>query len=161
MRRYGDLLARLSRTRWFTWLSINVLVPIDRFLYRRTDGRLSLMHTRGGRSIALPSLLLTTTGCKTGKVRTTPVLYLETDGRVFVVASNFGQQHHPAWSANLIASPDATIQIHTRKQDVRAHLASDEDLQRLWPKLLEIYPTWTDYRTRTDRPFRAFFLEPV
>ena len=159
MRRYRDVLVRLLHTRWFTWLSINVLVPIDRLLYRRTGGRLSLMHLRGGRSVALPTLLLTTTGRRTGQPRATPVIFIEDDGVPFVVASNFGQQHHPAWSANLLADPDATIQIHGEERRVRARVAADEDLQRLWSRLLEVYPVWADYRTRTDREFRAFFLE--
>jgi deazaflavin-dependent oxidoreductase (nitroreductase family) len=149
------MLVRLSRTRWFTWLSINVLVPIDRLVYRHSNGRFSLMHG------VLPSLLLTTTGRKTGQPRTTPVLYIEDDGQYVVFASNFGQQHHPAWSANLLAHPNATIQIRTEKQPVRARLATEEEKERLWPRCLEIYPTWEDYKTRTDRSFRAFFLEPV
>jgi deazaflavin-dependent oxidoreductase (nitroreductase family) len=78
-----------------------------------------------------------------------------------VVASNFGREKHPAWSANLLANPEATVQIRTRLQDVRARLATDEEKARLWPRLLEIYPTWDDYTERTDRSFRAFFLEPA
>lgn len=161
MRRYHDLLVALGRRRWFSWLSAEVLAPIDGFLYRRSGGRLSLGHFGARREGALPTLLLTTTGRRSGQPRTTPVVYLEDGERIAVVASNFGRDRHPAWSANLLADPDAEVQVRTRRWRVRARLASEEEKAALWPRLLEIYPTWEDYRRRTDRSFRAFFLEPV
>ncbi len=159
MRLYRQLFVWLGRTRWFSWLSINVLVPVDRFCYRRSGGRFSLLHIAGSRGAALPTLLLTTKGHKTGQPRTTPVLYLEDGDRVVVVGSNFGQPRHPAWSTNLLAEPQAMIQIHTDEKNVRARLASENEKRLLWPRLLELYPTWEAYTDRTDRSFRAFFLE--
>jgi F420H(2)-dependent quinone reductase len=150
----------LGRTRWFSWISANVLTPIDRFAYRRSGGRVSLAHV-GGSDAVLPTLLLTTTGRRTGQPRTTPVLYVRDGERLVVVASNFGRERHPAWSGNLLADPDATVQIRRRRERVRARRATDEELAALWPRLLEVYPTWEAYTERTDRDFRAFFLEPV
>ena len=158
MRFYRALFIRLGRTAWFTWLSINVVVPIDRFVYRRSGGRFSALHFGRGRAV-LPTLLLTTTGRKSGTPRTTPVVYLEEDGRIFVMASNFGQERHPAWSANLLANPEASVQIGTRRMDVRARVATDDEKARFWPRQLALYPTWEAYRHRTDREFRAFVLE--
>ena len=160
VRLYRRLFIELGRYQWFSWLSINVLVPIDRWLYRRTGGRSSLLHF-GGRASALPTLLLTTTGRKSGEPRTTTVLYLQHGEGLVVVGSNFGQPSHPAWSANLLAHPEATVLLHGNRKSVKARLASEDEKTALWPRLLEIYPTWQAYTTRTDRSFRAFFLEPV
>jgi|SRR5215210_1483652 len=161
MRLYRDVFVRLGRARWFSWLSIHVLVPIDRFCYRRSGGRFSLLHFGRRREPALQTLLLTTRGRESGQPRTTPVLYLEDDGRLVVVASNFGQDHHPAWSANLLADAHAVVQIKDRRQEVTARTASEQEKAALWPRLLELYPPWQAYTERTDRQFRAFYLEPA
>ena len=159
MRPYRRLLLWVGKTPWLTWYSSGVLVPIDRFLYQRSNGRLSLGHVGTRREGAVQSLLLTTTGRRSGQPRPTPVLYLEDGDRLVVVASNFGKESHPAWSANLLAAPDCSVQIRDRRMDVRARLATEEEKERLWPRLLELYPAWEAYRERTDRDFRAFFLE--
>jgi deazaflavin-dependent oxidoreductase (nitroreductase family) len=161
MRAYRAMFVRLGQAQWYSWLSIKLLVPIDRFCYRRSGGRFSLLHFGAGRAAAMPTLLLTTTGRKSGRQRTTPVLYLEDRAGIVVVGSNFGQSQHPSWSANLLANPHATVQIHTKRRDVTARLASEEEKAALWPRLLQLYPTWDTYTTRTDRRFRAFFLEPA
>jgi deazaflavin-dependent oxidoreductase (nitroreductase family) len=158
MRLYRGLFIRLGKARWFSWLSINLLVPIDRFLYRRSGGRLSLLHF--GRERALPTLLLTTTGRKSGQPRTTPVLYLEDGQRLVVVGSNFGEQRHPQWSENLLVDPSASVQVRAEHKRVTARLAKDDEKAVLWPSLLELYPAWDAYTGRTDRSLRAFFLEP-
>jgi deazaflavin-dependent oxidoreductase (nitroreductase family) len=159
MRPYRRLLLWMGRTPWLTWYSSRVLVPIDRFLYRRTNGRVSLTHVGRRREGAIQSLLLTTTGRRSGRPRPTPVLYLEDGDRLVVVASNFGKEKHPAWSANLLANPDASVQVRDRHMEVRARRATEEEKERLWPRLLELYPAWQDYTERTDRNFRMFFLE--
>jgi deazaflavin-dependent oxidoreductase (nitroreductase family) len=155
---YRRLLLSVSRARWALWLASSVFPPIDRFLYKRSGGRLSLSHI--GRKRALQTLLLTTTGRRSGQQRTTPVLYLEDGDALVVVASNYGKERHPAWSGNLMANPEASVQVHERRQDVRARHADEAEKERLWPRLLEVYPAWEDYTHRTDRSFRAFFLEP-
>lgn len=158
---YAKAIRAVGRREWGSRLSVAVIVPIDRFLYVRSGGRFSVGHLGERREAALPTLLLTTTGRKSGEPRTTPVVYLEDGSRLVVVGSNFGQQRHPAWSGNLLADPRASVQIRTKRQDVVARLATEAELEELWLRLLEIYPGWTDYRTRTDRSFRAFFLEPA
>lgn len=157
---YRDALVRLGAQKWFSEFTAAVLVPIDRTLYRVSSGRVSMLHAGG--SEALPSLLLTTTGRRSGQLRTTPVLYItDDDGALFVIASNFGREHHPAWSGNLLADPHASVQIRDEQRGVVARPASEEEVDRLWPRLLEIYPSWTSYRERTDRSFRGFFLDPA
>jgi deazaflavin-dependent oxidoreductase (nitroreductase family) len=151
---------RLGARRWFSRFSAVVIAPVDRFVYQRSGGRLSTMHVGQRGRAALPTLLLTTTGRKTGQARTAAVAYLEDGERLVLVASNFGQERHPAWSANLLAEPRATVQIRTERRDVVARLAREDEQAALWPRLLEIYPGWTQYREWTDRPFRMFVLEP-
>jgi deazaflavin-dependent oxidoreductase (nitroreductase family) len=157
---YRRALLKLGEQRWLGGMTKRVFAPADAFLYSRSGGRLSLTHL-GSRRGALQTLLLTTTGRKTGQQRTTPVLYLEHGDSVVVVASNFGTERHPAWSANLLADPSAAIQVRNRHRRVRARQATEEEKEALWPRLLEVYPTWEVYRGKTDRTFRAFFLESV
>jgi deazaflavin-dependent oxidoreductase (nitroreductase family) len=150
----------MGASRLGAWLTYTLLVPLDRFLYARSGGRVSLSHlgTRG--EGALPTLLLTTTGRRSGEPRSNPVLYLADGEHLVVVASNFGRGHHPAWSANLLAEPRASILLRGRRREVTARLADDAEKDALWPRLVEMYPGWEAYRHRTDRPFRAFFLKP-
>jgi len=157
---YRNVMLWLGEKPWFKGRPAAIMTAVDKRVYRLSSGRMSLMHAGG--SNALPSLLLTTTGAKSGRERSTPVLYLEEDGdAVLVVASNFGRETHPAWSANLIAHPQARVEILGRRRAVRARRLDDHELEQRWDRLLEIYPGWAAYRTRTDRSFRAFLLEPV
>ena len=155
---YRRLLLAVASAKPFTWFVANVYAPLDGWVYRRSNGRFSLSHL--GRRPALQTLLLTTTGRKSGQPRSTPVLYLDHDGSLVVVGSNFGRDSHPSWTTNLIANPDATALVHEAPREVRARLATEDEKQALWPRLLEIYPPWQAYTGRTDRSFRAFFLDP-
>ncbi len=155
---YRRLLLAIAGAKPFTWVAANVYAPLDGWVYRRSNGRFSLSHI--GRRPALQTLLLTTTGRKSGQPRSTPVLYLDHDGSLVVVGSNFGRDSHPSWTTNLIAHPDATALVHDAPRQVRARQATEDEKQALWPQLLEIYPPWQAYTGRTDRSFRAFFLEP-
>lgn len=128
--------------------------PLDRVVLRLSRGR------RGLAPRAIPELLLTTTGRRSGSRRTTPVLYLEDDGRFVVVGSNYGRRRHPGWSYNLDADPRAAIQIGELRREVRARPATSEECARFWPRLVEIWPGWKMYRRMTERPFRMFVLEP-
>ena len=158
---YRRLFIWLSHFRWFSWLSYTVLVPIDRALYRHSHGRVSLLHVGVGRPPALPTLLMTTVGRKTGRQHTTPVLYLEDVGRFIVVGSNFGRPSHPSWSSNLLAEPRATVRVRRHETHVVARLASDDEARRLWPRLAQLYPPWQAYAGRTGRHFRVFVLDPA
>ncbi len=133
-----------------------VLPPVDRFVNRMTGGRTRLSD------LLFPTLMLTTTGCKSGRPRETPLLYVR-DGESYVVcASNFGQDRHPAWSTNLIVNPEAMVETQGGRFGVKAHLASDDDKRALWPSLTAVWPAFDDYAGRAvDRDIRVFFLDPV
>jgi deazaflavin-dependent oxidoreductase (nitroreductase family) len=159
MSRYRRALERLSRQKWFGDFNGVVLYRVDRALYRVSGGRMSLLHA-GSRHL-LPTMLLTTRGRKSGKRRTAPVVYLEDGDRLFVMASNYGRDNHPAWSLNLLANPEAEVQVDRRRRRVRARQATEEEKRRMWPRQIALWPPWESYRERTPRDFRAFFLEPV
>jgi deazaflavin-dependent oxidoreductase (nitroreductase family) len=133
---------------WF----LRRLVPLDRQLMKRTDGRYTLFGPT-----SLPELLLTTTGCKSGQQRTTPLSYLRDGKRLLVLGSNFGQQQHPAWSANLIAESEAMVSIGGTEVPVTAELLTDAQREQALNKFFD-YPMYRSYRRRTDRQLRVFAL---
>lgn len=114
-------------------------------LYRRTGGKI------GGRFRGSPVLLLTTTGRRSGKPRTTPLLYIDDGNRKVVVASYGGADHHPAWYQNLLAHPEVTVQTGPSVQQMRADVADPEERARLWAPLVAMYPTYDDYQAKTER----------
>ncbi len=150
--RYTRLMAWIPTTKAGSWIVKHLYFPLDNAIYRRTNGRRGLSPTT-------TMLHLTTIGAKTRQARTVPVLYLRDGDTFWVMASNFGGPKHPAWSYNLLANPDAHVQIGDEDHRVRARLATNEEKGRLWPRLLELYPAWKQYRTWTDRDFRLFALE--
>ena len=159
---YTNFVMALSRSKAAVPLVHNVIVPIDRRVFKLTKGRMSLMHL--GTSLnrnALHDLLLTTTGKRSGKQRSTPVLFLDHDDGYVIVGSRYGTDSHPHWTANLLAKPEATVLVRGREEKVRARKLTQSELDELWPRLLELYPNWRDYRERTDREFRAFHLTPA
>ena len=83
------------------------------------------------------------------------------DGALLVVGSNFASPRHPAWTANLLAHPDATVTFRGRTYPVTARLLDDRERADRWDLLLEWFPNWRDYTEVTDREFRVFELRPV
>jgi deazaflavin-dependent oxidoreductase (nitroreductase family) len=127
-------------------------------LYRRSRGRL------GGR---LPGwreariLLVDHIGAKSGTKRTSPVIYHEHGDAVAVVGSKAGQPTNPAWFHNLRANPDTSIQIGGDVRNVRARLATDEEREQLWPKLVATFPAYDVYqRNSKGRTLPVVILDP-
>jgi deazaflavin-dependent oxidoreductase (nitroreductase family) len=124
-------------------------------VYRATGGKL---FGRMGKS---PIMLLNTVGRKTGRKRTSPLLYVM-DGEDFVItASKGGAPTHPAWYLNLKANPDATVEVGDREVRVRAEEVDSEEKVRLWQKMIEMYPTYDDYKTKTEREIPLLVLRLV
>ena len=124
-------------------------------VYRATKGKL---FGRMGKS---PILLLNTVGRKSGKKRSTPLLYVM-DGEDFVlIASKGGAPTHPAWYLNLMANPEVTVEVGVREVRVRAEELSGGEKTRLWQKMVEMYPTYDDYQTKTERVIPLLKLRPV
>jgi deazaflavin-dependent oxidoreductase (nitroreductase family) len=135
------------------WL-IALITALHRFVYQRSGGRI------GGRLPGQRFLLLTTTGRRTGRERTMPLLYIP-DGRGFVVVgSNGGDDRPPAWWLNLQAHPSARVQVDRQHHPVRARQARGAELDALWARLEESYRYYADYRRRTAREIPVVVLEP-
>jgi deazaflavin-dependent oxidoreductase (nitroreductase family) len=124
------------------------------FLYKASSGRI------GGHFKTAPVLLLTTTGRKTGKRRTTPLLYAEDAGRYVVVASVGGAPRHPAWYLNLSGDAEASIQAGGRKLAVHAETAAPGERARLWTLMTRMYPGYDDYQAKTNREIPVVVLTP-
>ena len=124
-------------------------------LYRVSGGRLAGRNPSGA-----PVLLLTTTGRKSGKQHTLPLLYLEDAGRYVVIASVGGAPKHPAWYLNLLADPSATIEIGRRRFTVTARTASAEERSRLWPLAVQMYAGYDAYKAKTTREIPVVILSP-
>ena len=123
----------------------------------RLMGRLhaSLWRLTRGRFVdavgAAPFLLLTTTGRKTGRLRTTPVLYLEDGSDLVVVASFGGNDMHPAWYLNLREYPEAEVVIRGGRRRVSAQEISTDQKKLIWARLVKSYPQFEIYQQRTSR----------
>ena len=139
---------RLARRLFRVFVRANIV------LYRWSGGAV------GGRLRGAPVLLLTTTGRRSGLPRTTPLLYLVEGHALALVASNGGSPAHPAWFLNLEASPDVEVQVRRERRQMRAHRAAPEERERLWPKLLALYPPYESYQRRTSREIPVVVLEP-
>ena len=132
---------------------IRSMVPVDRWVLTKTHGRFTALGPFGS-----PLLLLTATGTTSGLPRTTPLVYLLDGDRILLTGSNFGQERHPAWSANLIAHPEATVTIAGMSYPVTAELLEGAERQRCWDAFEEAARPYQVYGGRTDRTFRVFAL---
>jgi F420H(2)-dependent quinone reductase len=124
-------------------------------VYRATHGLIG--HRFPG---APPTLLLDHIGAKTGKVRTTPLTYLEDGDNLVIVASKGGNPRNPAWFHNLVANPDTTIQVGSERRAVHARVAESSERDRLWDQVVKLYSGYRDYQARTDREIPLVILEP-
>jgi deazaflavin-dependent oxidoreductase (nitroreductase family) len=108
-----------------------------------------------------PLLILHTIGAKTGEKRESPVLYREQGDDLVVFASFAGAPVNPAWFHNLVANPEATVELGTETRTVRARVAEGEERDRLWEWNKQDYPGFGDYETKTDRVIPVVVLEPL
>ncbi len=113
----------------------------------------------GGTGI-LPTLLLTTTGHRSGEPRALPLIYGEVDGGYAVIASKGGAPQHPTWYVNLLAHPDCHAQIGAKSVDVRARIVESPEREAIWKKMVEVYAPYDDYQARADREIPVVVLEP-
>jgi deazaflavin-dependent oxidoreductase (nitroreductase family) len=139
-----------------SWLFARVLHHIDRPVHRLTAGR----HTFASLMSGLPVVMLTTTGARSGAQRTVPVLGLPTPDGLAVIASNYGQSHHPAWYHNLCAHPEGRVTVDGSTRPFRAVEVGGERRQRIWQQGLRVYPGWSQYERRaSNRRIAVFVLE--
>ena len=122
------------------------------------DGYLWDASIGGGKGM-IPTLLLTTTGRKSGRELMLPLIFGRSGNDYVVVASKGGAPAHPAWYLNLEANPDVKVQVKADKFNARAHTASAQERVALWPKMVEIYGPYADYQKKTDREIPIVVLK--
>lgn len=121
-------------------------------VYRLSGGRV------GASFAGMRFLLLRTTGARSGRLRTTPLLYIADGADVVVVASNGGQARHPGWFANLRRTPEVELVVGTEAWRARARIADPAERARLWPRVNEAYP-YQSYQDNTSREIPVVVLE--
>jgi deazaflavin-dependent oxidoreductase (nitroreductase family) len=131
-----------------------VMHRIDRPLLRLTKGRVSFASS-------YPVLLLTTTGAKSGKQRTVPLLYVRRGDDVAIIGTRFGSTHHPGWYHNLRARPEATVEIRGRRQRCVAREANEDERAEIWQRAVDMYSGYGRYEPRARRRIPIMVLTPV
>jgi deazaflavin-dependent oxidoreductase (nitroreductase family) len=135
------------------WPVLGPLMRGHARLYRATGGRL-------GELPGLPPLLLLDhVGARSGKLRSTPLVYMPDRDDLIVVSSKGGYEHNPGWLYNLRANPETTVQVGSERIQVRAREATDEERRRLWPMAVEHNPVWGRYQERTSRRIPLVILK--
>lgn len=153
---YARFVNWLSATAFGSWLVKHLFSRVDPVVFKATNGRLTLTGVP-----TLPMLTLTTTGRKSGKPRDTQLAYHAEGVDFLVVASAMGQERHPDWSYNLLATPDAALQLRGERVRVRAELLDDAEKQRVWPDVKRTIPQMNVYEQRTSRNIRVFRLRRI
>jgi deazaflavin-dependent oxidoreductase (nitroreductase family) len=139
-----------------SWLFLRVAHHLDRPVFKATRGR----HTVANLLAGLPIALVTTTGRKSGKKRTVPVLGLPTSDGLAVISSSYGQERHPGWYYNLRANPDGELSVDGESSRFHAVEAQGEQRQRIWDQALETYPGFATYEKRAaHREIAVWVLE--
>lgn len=150
-RRYGVVLAMNPEEEVFDsptgWVARHVRSYVE------TDGR------KGHRWSGVKTLLLTTRGRRSGKLRRTALIYGEDGDRYLVVASKGGAKKHPSWYVNLVEHPEVQLQVGGERFPAQARTASPEEKPRLWRLMTSIWPEYDRYQARTDREIPVVILE--
>ncbi len=124
-------------------------------LYERSDG------TEGTTLRGVPVIVLTSRGARSGKLRKTPLMRVEHDGRYVAVASKGGAPEHPVWYHNLKADPRVDLQDGGERREMRARELAGDERATWWERAVEVWPDYAGYQTKTDRLIPLFVLEPT
>jgi F420H(2)-dependent quinone reductase len=124
-------------------------------IYRASKGKVA--GSMGGRPVSL----LTTTGRRTGKPRTTPVMTFPHDNGLVLIASNGGSDRMPSWYRNLTAHPEVKVQSGAQVRTMSARTASPADKAQIWPSIVASAKRFGDYQSKTSRDIPVVILEPA
>lgn len=145
------LARRLGHKAWFAKLG-KAIVPLDKAVAKLTGGRVVALGI-------VPSLILTTTGRKSGQPRVQPLAYVPDGNEIILIGSNWGGPTHPAWSANLMATPQAKVVIKGKEIAVTARLLAGEEREHAWALAVDVWPPYATYAKRAaHRTIRVFRL---
>ncbi|MGH9303520.1 MAG: nitroreductase family deazaflavin-dependent oxidoreductase [Acidimicrobiales bacterium] len=129
--------------------------------------QVSLYESSGGtagttlRDTGLPVVIITNRGAKTGKLRKTPLMRVEHEGRYAVVASKGGAPEHPLWYHNLVASPSVELQDGPTRSAMTVRELAGDERAKWWDRAVEAYPPYRDYQKATERVIPVLLLEPA
>jgi deazaflavin-dependent oxidoreductase (nitroreductase family) len=112
----------------------------------------------GGAMKGRPLLLLTTTGAKSGQLRTKPMMFIPDGDRLLVIASNAGAPTHPDWYRNVVAHPEVTVEVGNETFKAIATVTEGLERQRLWSRIVELYPFFADHQAKTTRQIPVIVL---
>ena len=126
----------------------------------QTEKILETGTTEGVQVFDRPIVLVTIRGVKSGKLRYTPLMRVEHDGRYALVASKGGAPEHPTWYHNLVAHPHVELQDGTVKKEYDARQVEGDERAQWWERSVAAYPPYAEYQAKTDRQIPVFVLEP-
>jgi deazaflavin-dependent oxidoreductase (nitroreductase family) len=140
----------LNRLGWKLW---HQFTQAHIRVYRLSGGRI------GGSFRGSPVCLVDHVGRKSGKQRTSPLIYARDGDDLVIVASKGGSRKDPVWWLNLKERPETTVQVGSEKRAVRARRATPEEKQRLWPVVVDVYAPYEEYQRKTKRDIPVIVLE--
>jgi deazaflavin-dependent oxidoreductase (nitroreductase family) len=143
---YQRIARKVFSIRPVVWLLSHTAHVIDRFLMSLTNSRYSVAGLLAG----VPVITLTTTGAKSGRPRTVPLLGIPDGEKMILIASNWGQGRHPAWYYNIRANHAVQVGVNGRTIDYVAHEAKGEERQGYWQTAVQVYPGYAAYKKWTD-----------
>jgi deazaflavin-dependent oxidoreductase (nitroreductase family) len=151
-----SVIAPLTRTRLFRRTAPSWMPRLERVVKRVSGGRVQLS------GLLVPSLVLHSTGAKSGLERDTELMYTpDGHGRAIVAGTSFARAEHPAWTYNLLAHPDAWISVRGRRLPVRATLVAAADRDAAWRRIQAQWPGYRAYERISGRTVRLFLLQPL
>ncbi len=145
-----------------TTLGAKLLVPtahrLDKWVLQLSGGRTTAVGLMAG----LPVVWLTTIGAKSGEPRKVPLIGIPDGPNLVLIASNFGQTHHPAWYHNLRKNPQATISVGNQSAPCEAREATGAEYDRIWQRAVRLYAGYAAYKERTGgRQIPVMVMEPA
>lgn len=147
------LVAPLTRTRAFRWAAPRVMPPVEQAIAGLTGRTVQLS------GLLVPSLILTTTGAKSGLPRDSVLMYTaDGAGRAIIAGTSFAREHHPAWTYNLLAHPEAEITVRGRRYAVRASVIEGDAREQAWRLIESQWPGYRAYERESGRIVRLFRL---
>lgn len=155
--RWQQAIRSLAGTRLMALFFARVLHHLDAPVLRRTNGTSSVTSALTG----LPIVELTTTGARTGRTRTMPIVAVPDGDRLVLIASNYGQQRNPGWYFNLVAHPECSVRFRGERAEMKAYEADGEERERLWELDLTVYPARANYARATNRHIPVMVLAPT
>jgi F420H(2)-dependent quinone reductase len=135
--------------------------PVAEWVRKQVEEYEGSGGTSGIELRGVPTIIVTSKGARSGKLRKNPVMRVEHDGAYAAVASKGGAPENPTWYYNLVEHPLVELQDRTSKGDYSARVLSGDERALWWERSLAVWPDYAEYQMKTDREIPVFLLEPV